>query len=613
VSRKSRGKKKKVVEAVPEEILAEGSGPVEGAVAHVGIDTIAADEPEPATVEELAVAVEELAAVADEVLEAAAEAAAELLAAEVGEAVDAAEQMADAVEGDATLEAAEPAVDADLAAAPDALEEISDEEAAEIGATLPTSAASMDAAQLKFLVEALVFASDKPMTLLRLRQLTRVSDTRRLEQSLAELAEDYKDRGIVLQQVSGGYQFRTRTQFSSWVQQLIAGRPVRLSRAQLETLAIIAYRQPITRPEIDEIRGVDSSATLKLLLDRSLIRILGKKEEVGRPMLYGTTKEFLDFFSLGDLRELPTLREYSELTDESRRVMSDELGIDPDDDDPDGSGGEGGGGGGDGGGESGEPVEVQPETIESLVASYSASMDSDDAAPTGVFEARDDAAPTGVFPAEPALSSLDSLAARRLASDDADVDSDAVSPDVDSDAVVLDVADDVAPNLVADGADGADVVDAAADAADAVADGAADVVDAAADAVDAVADVAADAADAADAVDAAADAMDAADAAPGMVAHGVAPAMAADAVDDVAADLADADAPDVEIAADGAAAVAPELAAEAVAVVPEMVADDVDDNDDVDEMNMPVEALIAAADATVADDATTPKHDSTTD
>src|SRR5262249_40363325 len=96
------------------------------------------------------------------------------------------------------------------------------------------------------------------------------------------------------------------------------------------TLAIIAYRQPITRPEIDDIRGVDSTATLKLLIDRMLIRVLGKREEVGRPMLYGTTKEFLDFFSLGDLRELPTLREYSELTAESRKVMSDRLGISPD-------------------------------------------------------------------------------------------------------------------------------------------------------------------------------------------------------------------------------------------------------------------------------------------
>ncbi len=186
---------------------------------------------------------------------------------------------------------------------------------------------SLSAVQLRHLIEALIFATDKPVTLQRLRQLTRVSDVTRIEAALAELHEDYKDRGIALTVVSGGYQFRTNTSFSSWVQQLIAGRPVRLSRAQLETLAIVAYRQPITRPEIDEIRGVDSSATLRLLLDRSLIRVLGKREEVGRPTLFGTTKEFLDFFSLGDLRELPTLREYSELTAESRQVMSDRLGV----------------------------------------------------------------------------------------------------------------------------------------------------------------------------------------------------------------------------------------------------------------------------------------------
>ena len=193
-------------------------------------------------------------------------------------------------------------------------------EAALLPGTLP-------AVQLRHLIEALIFATDKPVTLQRLRQLTRVADITRIEAALAELHEDYKERGIALTVVSGGYQFRTNTSFSSWVQQLIAGRPVRLSRAQLETLAIIAYRQPITRPEIDEIRGVDSSATLRLLLDRSLIRVLGKREEVGRPSLFGTTKEFLDFFSLGDLRELPTLREYSELTAESRQVMSERLGV----------------------------------------------------------------------------------------------------------------------------------------------------------------------------------------------------------------------------------------------------------------------------------------------
>lgn len=194
---------------------------------------------------------------------------------------------------------------------------------------LPAAAAAMDAAQLAQLIEALIFATDKPLTVQRIRQLTRVADVNRITAALAKIAVDYADRGIVLSSVSGGYQFRTRSQFSSWVQQLIAGRPVRLSRAQLEALAIIAYRQPITRPEIDEIRGVDSGGTLKVLLDRQLIRSLGKKEEVGRPVLYGTTKEFLDFFSLGDLRELPTLREYSELTDESRSVMK-KMGLDAD-------------------------------------------------------------------------------------------------------------------------------------------------------------------------------------------------------------------------------------------------------------------------------------------
>jgi segregation and condensation protein B len=310
--------------SVAAEVLAEGSGPIAAsedlAAATVAAHAAIALEPPAA----------ELAAAASALLDGAAR---DPGGAAAGPSADGADGLAvtearrgrdghgggDGPHGDGDGGDEPGAVDGDGAAG-------SDEEG-EPGAVLPTSAASMDAEQLKHLVEALVFASDKPLTIARLRQLTRVSDTRRLEQALAQLAADFSARGLVLQQVSGGYQFRTRTQLAPWVQQLIAGRPVRLSRAQLETLAIIAYRQPITRPEIDDIRGVDSSATLKLLIDRALIRILGKREEVGRPMLYGTTKEFLDFFSLGDLRELPTLREYSELTDESRRVMSDRLGV----------------------------------------------------------------------------------------------------------------------------------------------------------------------------------------------------------------------------------------------------------------------------------------------
>ena len=322
----SRKKQKPPVDAVPDEILAEGSGPVDA----------------PTTVDELAQAVEDLEARAmaeiepEPASESPAEPASEFPA--VVEEMSAEEMSVDEMAVD-EMAVDEMAVD-EMAADEMAADEMPVEAASEGdvegegedavaggAAVLPTSALTLDDAQLKHLVEAIVFAADKPVTMQRLRQLTRIADAARLEQALDELDRDYAGRGIALQRVSGGYQFRTNTAYSGWVQQLIAGRPVRLSRAQLETLAIVAYRQPITRPEIDEIRGVDSSATLRLLLDRSLIRVLGKREEVGRPMLYGTTGEFLDFFSLQDLRELPTLREYSELTAESRQVMSDRLGV----------------------------------------------------------------------------------------------------------------------------------------------------------------------------------------------------------------------------------------------------------------------------------------------
>jgi len=382
VSRKRGKQRKPAVEAIPDDILAEGSGPVGrsamGAVATVE-DVVTTDDI--ATTADVVTADDVVAtAVGPEVLaaddgvleryEPVGDDAAQLghmpdeppigdsIPDTIGDSRNADAEQADAAGLDlADPDASERDADADPENSEDGGEGGGEggeggegEEDDDAVIVFPTIAATMDAVQLKHLVEALIFASDRPLTVQRLRQLTRVGDVRRLEAALVEIAEDYRERGLVLQQVSGGYQFRTRTQFSAWVQQLIAGRPVRLSRAQLETLAIIAYRQPITRPEIDDIRGVDSTATLKLLIDRMLIRVLGKREEVGRPMLYGTTKEFLDFFSLGDLRELPTLREYSELTAESRKVMSDRLGIAPDGDDGDGSGGSGDGGGeGDGG------------------------------------------------------------------------------------------------------------------------------------------------------------------------------------------------------------------------------------------------------------------------
>lgn len=187
-------------------------------------------------------------------------------------------------------------------------------------AELPPALATAE--RLPSLLESLILVSDRPLQPQDLARLTGEEDTARIEAVLEELSQRYAGRGIQLHPVAGGWQFRTDPQNAPWVSRLLAQKPVRLTRAQLETLAIIAYRQPITRPEIDDIRGVDSGATLKLLLDRSLIRILGKKEEPGRPLLYGTTREFLEFFNLSDLRSLPTLREFQELSDEHQAQVA---------------------------------------------------------------------------------------------------------------------------------------------------------------------------------------------------------------------------------------------------------------------------------------------------
>jgi segregation and condensation protein B len=167
--------------------------------------------------------------------------------------------------------------------------------------------------RLANIVESLLFASDRPLTLADLKRLVSERDGGKITAAVEDLGARRQESGIQVVQVAGGWQLRTNPENVPWVSRLLAGKPPRLSRAMLEALAIIAYRQPITRPEIDEIRGVDCGPVLKTLLDRSLVRMIGKKEEVGRPILYGTTPEFLRMFSLRDLSELPTLREFHEL------------------------------------------------------------------------------------------------------------------------------------------------------------------------------------------------------------------------------------------------------------------------------------------------------------
>lgn len=191
-----------------------------------------------------------------------------------------------------------------------------------------TDAVEVERNHLRGLVEALVFASDSPMPS---RDIARHASApvKRVREILDELRREYQSRGIHLDEVAGGWTFRTSVQYAPFVRDLTKQKPVKLTRAQVEALAIIAYRQPITRPEIDEVRGVDSGPVLKVLLERDLVRILGKRDEPGRPLIYGTTPKFLEFFGLRSLKDLPTLREFTELTDESRQAYEDELGESP--------------------------------------------------------------------------------------------------------------------------------------------------------------------------------------------------------------------------------------------------------------------------------------------
>ncbi|MFW0072705.1 MAG: SMC-Scp complex subunit ScpB [Coxiella-like endosymbiont] len=165
----------------------------------------------------------------------------------------------------------------------------------------------------KSILEAALFASTKPLTIDQLRQLFDKHDLpsiAEIKDLLSVLKEEYLGRGVELQEVSSGYRFQVKTDFSSWLQRLCWKKPVRYSHALLETLALIAYCQPISRGEIEEIRGVSvSSAIMKKLLDREWIKVVGYRDMPGKPSVFGTTKYFLDYFNLKDLTDLPPLKE----------------------------------------------------------------------------------------------------------------------------------------------------------------------------------------------------------------------------------------------------------------------------------------------------------------
>ncbi len=158
-------------------------------------------------------------------------------------------------------------------------------------------------------LEAILFAAADPMPLKRLQEIVDGSTPKELRAALDALQESYRRRGIRLVEVAGGWQLRTAPEQHAYVRRLFRERPFRLTRAAIETLAIVAYRQPVTRAEIEAIRGVDASGVLESLVTRRLIRVAGRRDVPGRPLVYVTTAEFLELFGLKDLRSLPTLPE----------------------------------------------------------------------------------------------------------------------------------------------------------------------------------------------------------------------------------------------------------------------------------------------------------------
>jgi len=197
----------------------------------------------------------------------------------------------------------------------------------------------METEQLKLVIEAILLAAGRPLTLDQLLAMFEEQERpqrKQVREALAALQADYTGRGIDLVEVGSGYRIQVRSSMQPWVSRLWEEKPARYSRALLETLALIAYRQPITRGEIEEVRGVSvSSNIIKTLQERDWIHVVGHREVPGRPAMYGTTRQFLDYFSLKALDELPSLAELRDLNEIGRELeldLSDIPGLQVEDD-----------------------------------------------------------------------------------------------------------------------------------------------------------------------------------------------------------------------------------------------------------------------------------------
>lgn len=185
----------------------------------------------------------------------------------------------------------------------------------------------MDRKRQKQLVEALIVAAPEPLPPRRIAEVVPQLAAGEVPELVDELVQEHAQQGhgFEIWKVAGGYQLRTRQELAEFVRQLLRERPLRLSRAALETLAVVAYKQPVTRAEVEQVRGVEAGPVLRGLVERRLVRIAGHRDVPGRPVLYATTRRFLEIFGFGRLDDLPTLREIDELLPQPGAAAQPEL------------------------------------------------------------------------------------------------------------------------------------------------------------------------------------------------------------------------------------------------------------------------------------------------
>ena len=189
----------------------------------------------------------------------------------------------------------------------------------------------MERTEIKLILESLLFSTEAPVRLEKLNEIFPDTQLKDLREIMNELKEEYDslNRSFSIREVANGFQFYTKTEYSPWIKKFKKIRPSRLSPATLETLAIIAYKQPVTRAEIEDIRGVDAGGILRTLLEKNLVKIAGKKDVPGKPFLYSSTPKFLTMFGLKGLKDLPTLEDISQVDVNTLPLFSQKLQEEP--------------------------------------------------------------------------------------------------------------------------------------------------------------------------------------------------------------------------------------------------------------------------------------------